>query len=359
MNKPVRILFLVPYPLRRAPSQRFRIELYLGFLQANGISYRIEPFLDKKTWEVLYKNGSTLQKMFGVLKGFLKRLLHVFFVVPQYDYIFIHREAAPIGPPICEFLIGRVFRKKIIYDFDDAIWIPNVGAENRFAHWVKAFWKVKYICRWSYKVAGGNEFLCKYAQNYNNKVLLLPTSVDVEGQHNQLKNQETEKITIGWTGSHSTMKYLDEVVPVLKNLTEEFKIEVLIISNKPPEFEFRGLKYISWREQSEIGDLLKLNIGIMPLEDDSWSEGKCGFKLIQYLSLGIPAVASPVGVNAKIIDQGVNGFLCSTPQEWKQSLRQLITNSNLRKELGRKGREKIVNNYSVQANSEIFLALFR
>lgn len=149
------VLFLVPYPVQKAPSQRFRVELFLPTLRQQGIPFRIETFLDNATWAILYSNASPLKKGWGVFKGFLKRFYVVLFVVPRFQYVFIHREASPIGPPIFEFIISKLWRKKMIYDFDDAIWLPNTTAENKLVAWVKAFWKVSYICRWSYRVAGG------------------------------------------------------------------------------------------------------------------------------------------------------------------------------------------------------------
>src|SRR5688572_15577182 len=164
MSKKKRVLFLVPYPLHRAPSQRFRVELFFPILEQQGVIFQVRPFMDEATWDVLYKSGSPLQKVWGVLKGFIKRIMDVVYLVPQHDFIFIHREASPVGPPIFEFIISKIWRKKIIYDFDDAIWIPNTTNENKIVNWVKAFWKVKYICNWSYKVVGGNAYLCSFAK---------------------------------------------------------------------------------------------------------------------------------------------------------------------------------------------------
>jgi glycosyltransferase involved in cell wall biosynthesis len=358
MAKQKNVLFLVPYPLHRAPSQRFRVELFLPLLVQQGITYKVQAFLDEATWQVLYQNGSPLQKAWGVIKGFLRRTKAMLVDVPRYDYVFIHREASPIGPPIFEFIISKIWRKKIIYDFDDAIWIPNTTNENKIVGWLKAFWKIKYICRWSYKVVGGNEFLCNYARQYNKAVILIPTCVDVAQQHNQLKNQQTGKVVIGWTGSHSTMKFLDEIVDVLKKINQDYGTETIIISNKPPQFRLPGMRYIPWKEETEVADLLQLNIGIMPLEADPWCEGKCGFKLIQYMALGIPAVASPVGVNKDIIDEGADGFLCTTKEPWYNAIATLIEQEQLRMSMGQKGREKIVACYSIQANEGAFLGLF-
>ena len=358
MPDPKKVLFLVPYPLHKAPSQRFRVELYLPLLKKNNIEYRVDCFLDEATWNILYRKSSALRKALGVVKGFARRLFTMIFVAPRYDYVFVHREASPLGPPVFEFIASKILRKKLIYDFDDAIWIPNTSKENSFVNWLKAFWKVKYICSWAYKVAGGNAYLFNYARKYNHHVVLMPTCVDTERQHNSLKDQNTHQIIIGWTGSHSTMNYLDDIVPVLKKIASDFNVGIVIISNKPPQFNFPNLVFIPWKEETEVDDLLRLNIGLMPLKEHKWSEGKCGFKLIQYMALGIPAVASPVGVNKLIIEHGKNGFLCSSEKDWYEALQKLIEDLSLRQSMGRSGRHTIAEHYSIQAKAETFLGLF-
>jgi glycosyltransferase involved in cell wall biosynthesis len=354
----MKVLFILPYPLHKAPSQRFRVEAFFAVLDEAGIFYKTQTFFDESNWNILYAEGFVLRKSLAVINGFLRRAALVFFKAFHYDYIFIHREASPIGPPFFEWFIAKVLRKKIIYDFDDAIWIPNTTKENKMVNWVKAFWKIKYICSWANKISAGNDYLCSYASKYSNRVVLMPTCVDTVKSHNILKNQQTEKVIVGWTGSHSTMMYLDEILPVLKKIAEEFDVKVLIISNKPPTFYMPNMEYISWKEETEITDLSRLNIGLMPLKKDTWSEGKCGFKLIQYLALGIPAIASPVGVNTQIIEEGKTGFLCESENDWYFILKKLICSASLRQEIGRKGREKIIDQYSVQANASIFLGLF-
>ncbi|MGZ5254219.1 MAG: glycosyltransferase family 4 protein [Flavitalea sp.] len=351
-----KVLFLVPYPLHKAPSQRFRVELFFSLLQEHNIEYEVRPFLDLKTWNIIYKKASVFQKIKGVAIGFLKRIKLFIGGLGGFDYVFIHREATPVGPPVVEWMIAKIWKKKIIYDFDDAIWISDT--RSKLMGWMKAFYKVGYICKWSYKISAGNKYLMDYAGQYANQVVMLPTCVDVQNQHNKIKIHKPGKVVIGWTGSHSTLKYLDALVPVLKKITSEYDAEFLVICNQPPAFSFDGLKFISWKEESEIEDLLKIDIGLMPLVPDDWSEGKCGFKLIQYLSLGIPSLASPVGVNINIIEEGMNGFLCSDSASWYASLETLITNHTLRETMGRKGREKILKEFSIQAHSATFLSLF-
>lgn len=353
----MKILFIVPYPHGEAPSQRFRFEQYYPALQQAGIQYEIAPFLDDKTWQILYKPGHKLAKVMGILGGFLRRKL-LMFRVRKFDYVFLHREAAPIGPPIFEWFMAKVLGAKIIYDFDDAIWLPNTSEHNKIAAKLKWHHKVDSICKWAYKVSCGNEYLCNYARQYNSHVVLNPTTIDTVNLHNQLKNQHTDKVVIGWTGTHSTVEYLNELVPVLQKLEQECSFEFRVISNRPPDFELKSLVYIPWNKDTEIADLLQFNFGIMPLTDDKWAQGKCGFKALQYMSLGMPAVVSPVGVNTRIVTDGVDGYLCITPAQWESALRQLVTNETLRAQMGEAARRKIEGHFSVLSNSGNFLSLF-
>ncbi len=353
----MKILFLVPYPIGEAPSQRFRFEQYFGMMRDQGIAFDVSPFLDNESWNVLYAKGKLAAKFFGILRGFFRRIKDVL-LSRDYDYVFIHREAAPLGPPVFEWLIAKLFSKKIIYDFDDAIWLPNVSESNQLFSKIKWYHKVSSICRWSHLISCGNDFLKDYALQFNNKVVVNPTIVNTENHYNKIKEHKRGKTIIGWTGTHSTIQYLNDLLPVLKKLEEENDVEIRIISNAPPNLPLKSLKYIPWKKSSEIEDLLSFDIGIMPLPDDEWAKGKCGFKLIQYLSLGIPAVSSPVGVNGKIIDDGVSGFLCNTHDEWLKALQDLISDPEKRKRFGEKGRQRIISHFSAIANSPLFLRTF-
>jgi glycosyltransferase involved in cell wall biosynthesis len=352
-----RILFLVPYPLGEAPSQRFRFEQYFDALKQRGFEYDVQSFLDDATWKILYKPGNALAKVMGILKGFLRRLL-VFFHLHNYDMVFIHREASPVGPPVFEWLIAKVFDKKYIYDFDDAVWLPNTSATNSFAAKIKWHSKAESICRWAFRCSCGNDFLADYARQFNPNVVVNPTTIDMEHHHNQPKNQNDLPVSIGWTGTLTTMKYLDEIVPVLKELEKEIDFSFIVISNKPPEFTLKGLQFVQWKKETEVEDLLRFHVGIMPLTDDDWSRGKCGFKALQYMSLGIPAIVSPVGVNTKIVDDAVNGFVSNHAATWKKAISDLLSNNELRKQFSTRAIEKIKSNYSVQSNTANFIALF-
>jgi len=354
----MQLLFIVPYPAGKAPSQRFRFEQYLGFLTEAGHTWRMAPFISEATWSILYKPGHTLAKAKGILAGFVRRFL-LLATAAKYDYVFIHREASPIGPPIFEWLLAKVLRKKIIYDFDDAIWIPNTSEANKLVAGVKWHQKVGSICRWAYKVSCGNSYLQAYAKQFNPQAVVNPTTIDTINLHNQVKDQaQSGAFVIGWTGTHSTLRYIDQVVPVLAKLEQEFDFEFRVISNQPPLLPLKSLAYQPWRKDTEIADLLTFNVGLMPLEDDLWAKGKCAFKALQYMALGIPALVSPVGMNTEVVADGVNGYVCATSTDWERALRTLLQDASLRQHLGRAARATVEQRYSVTANRRIFLTLF-
>lgn len=354
-------MFLFPYPLYNSPSQRFRFEQYFEELTKQGIQYTCHSFWDKKGWDILYAKGKYIDKLIFLLFGFFHRF-NTIINVRKTDLVFIHRECAPLGPPVFEWIIAKVLKKRIIYDFDDAIWLPNTSSENKLASFIKWHGKFNAICRWSYRISCGNAYLASVARGFNPNVVINPTTIDTEHLHNpalyDVKKDENF-ITIGWTGTHSTMKYLDEVIPVLRTLEERYSnLRFLVICNKKPHFNLRSLTFIPWSKETEIPDLLKIDIGIMPLVNDAWAFGKCGFKVLQYMALAIPAVASPIGVNAAIIDQGKNGFSCTTNEEWLACLEHLIQQAELRRSIGIQGRKKVVEGFSVASNSANFLGLF-
>lgn len=357
MLKNKKILFIVPYPLAEAPSQRFRFEQYFDRLRELEFQFDVQSFIDEQTWRILYKPGFFVSKAMGILKGFLRRCW-VLFRVFGYDFVFIHREASPVGPPFFEWIIGKVLGKKIIYDFDDAIWLPNTSDHNKIAASFKFHQKTKNICSWSYKVSCGNQYLANYALKFNRHVVVNPTTIDTVNLHNQTIDYSADRIAIGWTGTHSTIQYLDAIIDILAELEQQYQFEFIVISNRQPDFKLKSLRFIPWSKDTEIDDLCKMNIGIMPLEEDQWAEGKCGFKGLQYMSLGIPTIMSPVGVNREIIKDGQNGFLAKSKQEWKEKLERLIQDKSLRKQLGAAGKETILKRYSVLSNQDNFISLF-
>lgn len=352
-----KVLFIVPYPEGEAPSQRFRFEQYFSILKENHIDYHIESFWSKEAWTILYRDGHKITKAIAFISGVFKRFLLLFKIL-DVQLIFIHREALPVGPPIIEFLLSRFFRKKIIYDFDDAIWLANTSKQNYLVSWLKFHEKVKRICRWSWKVSCGNAYLADYARKYNHQIYVNPTTIDTSYHKTENNKSENQILIIGWTGAHSTNKYFESLEPVLEELSKNYHIQIVAISDQKPNVTLDNFTFVSWNKVHEIQQLDKIDIGIMPLDNSVWELGKCGFKALQYMAMEIPTVASDVGVNHQIIEHGVNGFLCNNHNDWLRYLGELISSESLRKSVGQQGRKNVLNSYSVLSNTKLFLSLF-
>jgi glycosyltransferase involved in cell wall biosynthesis len=352
------IVFLVPYPIGNAPSQRFRFEQYIPILQHAGFELHIYPFLDEKVWKILYQPGKFGYKIFKVLQGFIKRKFQLIYCISA-DYVFVHREIAPFGPPIFEWILCKLFRKKVIFDFDDAIWIPNTTPGNKFFSRFKRYENALYLMQHSFKNSCGNHYLQQKAAQFNPNSFYVPTTIDTQKHHNILKqNFNKKQIIFGWTGTLTTMDYLIEILPIMDDLIKKYSFKLLIISNQKPSFKRDYIQFRYWNKETEIEDLLKMDVGLMPLRKDVWSEGKCGFKALQYLALGIPAIASDVGVNAEIVETGKTGYLCQNVADWYKAFEYFITKAEQIQQFSLDCREKIENNYSVQAHQHQFLTLF-
>lgn len=351
-----RLVILTPYPKGEGPSQRFRFEQYLSRLENDGFTIAHHSFLSEKTWKILYSEGLIFKKMTGVLGSFFTRFKTVL-SLKKSDTIFIHREASHLGPPIFEWIIAKVLRRKYIFDFDDAIWLSNSSAANAKFESLKMLWKTKYLIKWADKVSAGNEYLAEYARQFNPNVIVIPTTIDLVNHHNLITDYKHAPVVIGWTGTLTTMQYIERIVPVLIELETQFEFKFRVISNKEPDFKLNSLEYVEWNKSTEIKDLAAIQIGVMPLEDDVWAKGKCGFKALQYMALGIPSVISPVGVNNQIIQNGENGYLVGDLQEWKEALTRLLEDESLRMQIGKAGRKTIEDKYSVNANYAKYLKI--
>lgn len=351
------IYFIVAAPVGISPSQRFRFEHYLDTLRQNNFRYKVSPYFSEKGRKALYSSSNILGKVLAIVKGYGRRIIDLFRIL-NYRFVYIHREAAPVGPPIFEWIVAKVFRKKLIYDFDDSIWVPAMSEYNKKFLSIRYFSKVAKICKWSHKVSVGNPYLKEFGDKYSNNVYVVPTVVNTETIHGSLQIQDTDKPAIGWTGSFSTLMYLDLVLPALQKLQEEVDFTFYVIADKDPALPLRNYKFIPWNKETETEDLLQFHVGLMPLTDDEITRGKCGFKAIQYMALGMPAIVSPVGVNTEIVSEGQDGFICNDINEWKARIRLLLLDTPLRKKMGIAARKKIEAQYSVKAVEALFLSMF-
>lgn len=352
-----KILFLVPYPLEGA-SYRFRVAQYLPFLKKEGYICRVRPFISSEFYKIIYKKGNIVRKFAYFIVSTLNRMVDIIRSL-NYDVIFIHREAFPIGGPIIENIMKR-FKKRIVFDFDDAIYLPVTSKYNNFIENFKKFNRLPKIMAMSDLVIVGNNNLKKYALSFNKNVEVIPTVVDSEVYALKSYNSEKSKIVIGWIGSITTVEYLEEIRGVFERLANIYSnIEIRIVGG---EFPSNGLSLIhnrQWLIDREADEIREFDIGIMPMPDNEWTRGKCGFKAILYMSIGIPAVCSPVGVTKEIIRDGVNGFLAQDKNEWFEKLSILINNFELRKKIGMTGRKDVEEKYSLKIYAPKFLEVIQ
>ncbi len=352
-----KVLFLVAHRPGRSPGQRFRFEQYLDHLRSNGFQCDISYLISQADDALFYTPGKFLAKARIVFKS-IKQRLNDINNASYYDLVFIYREAHMLWFTWFERILHRKGTPMIL-DFDDSIWLNDTSDGNRQLAWLKRPSKTARLVRLSRMALVGNEYLASYARRFNPNVHVVPTTIDTDYYLPQCK-PPIETICIGWTGSSTTLKHLQYVLPVLQAISQKYgeRVKFRVVSNKPLVAELPRLENISWQIDSEVSDLLPIDIGIMPLPDDDWARGKCGFKGLQYMALEIPAIMSPVGVNTEIITDGVNGFLASTEEEWVAKLSALIESPALREKLGKAGRQTVVERYSFESQKDRYVQLF-
>lgn len=353
------VLILCAHRPKRSPSQRYRFEQYLPFLEENGFTFKFSYLLNEKDDVIFYSKGNFLSKVIILIKSFFIRLKDSF-QFKKYDVIFIQREASFLGTSYFE---KRAFRSGayVIFDFDDSIWLADTSPGNKKWEWIKKPEKFYKNVFYAHCVIAGNAYLAEKARSYNKNVVVIPTTINSEWHFPKTEHRNKKLITIGWSGSISTIKHFELLVPVLLKLQEKYpnKLKFKVIGDRYYKHPVLNIEAIEWKENTEVSELNSLDIGLMPLPNDEWANGKCGLKGLSYMACGVPVVMSAVGVNKDIIKNRVNGFLANTDEEWLTILSELIENSELRTEIGNRGRETVVNDYCVKAHKNSYLAIFK
>jgi len=351
----MKILFIVPYSTEGA-SNRFRVEQYLPYLDKEGIEYDIRPFVSSRFYKILYSKKQRAKKIIYFIQSFFNRILDVI-RLRRYDLVFIHREACPFGPPIFEWLIYK-FKKPIIYDFDDAIFLQNYNLANRFYRFLKFPSKTKEIIKMASMVIVPNVFLKEYTGKFNEHVYIIPTPIDTDKF--KIAAKSPNKLVIGWVGSFTTASYLKVVFNAMQQLSKKYDF-VLKVFGAGEIISIPGVKIENhdWHLKEEVEYFQSIDIGIYPLIDTLWARGKAGFKAIQYMAVGVPVVASSVGMVKDFIEDGVNGYLVKTEEEWVEKISKLIEDSNLRRSIGLAGRKTVEEKYSLKLNAFKFLEVIR
>lgn len=353
-----KILFIAPHRLDRAPSQRFRFEQYLNYFRENNFEYTFSFLVSQADDKLFYSKGKLFAKFFLFLKYFFRRVKDVL-RAGKYDVVYIQREMFFIGPPIFEYFL-KFTKTKVIFDFDDSIWLPNVSEANKNLNWLKSYNKTSKIIAYADLVFAGNKYLFDYASQFNKNLKIIPTTIDTNEYVRLITDSVSDMICIGWSGSITTIQHFKFAEPFLKIIKEKYgdKVHIKVIGDKNYRNSDFNVEAMDWNKQDELKELSSFDIGIMPLPDDMWAKGKCGLKGLQYMALEIPTIMSPVGVNEEIIQDGLNGFLASDVNEWVEKISLLIESEKLRQKIGKNARQTVVDKYSLEALKDVYLGVF-
>jgi glycosyltransferase involved in cell wall biosynthesis len=342
----LRVLAPLPYPTGRVPGQRYRIEQWAPGLGRLGIEVTFAPFLDDLAMARLYRPGHLFTKTWATLAGHLRRRAELG-RVSRFNVAWIYREAALLGPPWFERRLARAL--PLVFDFDDALWLPAASPANAWARRLKPRGKTDELCRLARCVVTGNETLAAFARLRSARVSVVPSTIDAVAYPLRAR-QPNPRPVVGWTGSVTTLPYLEALVPALRALRGRVDFELCVVGAEPAPGAFAGLdlRVLPWRAATEADDLRAFDVGLMPLPDDAWSRGKCGMKALQYMALAIPPVVSPVGVNATLVEDGVSGLHARDDAGWVEALARLLADPALRARLGAAARRTVEQGYTAE-----------
>lgn len=329
---------------QRAASTRYRFTQYFPALREAGYQCELSPLLDD---DYLTGRFAGRLPLASLVRAGIRRWRDLL-RAGDFNVVALNYEAFPYLPAIYERVLAT--QAPIVFDIDDAIF-------HRYdlRPWLRPFLgrKIARIARLSRVAIAGNDYLAEHLQFGKNDVRVIPTVVDTT-LYRPVPARAGAVPVIGWIGSPSTGEYLEAVVPAIREACAGGRARFVVVGAGKKPF-LAGAENREWAEEREIPDVQSFDIGVMPLPDDPWSRGKCGFKLIQYMACGLPVVASPVGVNTKIVKPGETGFLCSTNEEWAKALKELVASEELRKKLGAAGRASAEADWSLQRWSWSFV----
>lgn len=326
-----------------AASTRQRLLQYLPALGAAGIDVEWHPLLGDDYVRGLTRGARSPKA--AIARRYVDRMRQLVRVRGA-DLIWVYAELFPYLPAMFERLAFAA-RAPVVYDFDDAFFHQYDEARRPLVRRMLAG-KLEPLLRGAAACACGNAYLRDYADRFCDRTVILPTVVDTDA-YRPAPAERGGAPVIGWIGTPSTWAYVRPVLPLLAALAAERGIRVSVVgAGAAAEADrFDGLDLVDWREETEVAEVQRMDVGIMPLPDEAWARGKSGYKLVQYMACGLPVVASPVGVNADIVMQGETGFLARTPAEWRDALAALLDDAALRRRMGDAGRRRAEARYSL------------
>ena len=349
----VRLLVLTRYG-RLGASSRLRSYQYVPHLVASGVDLHIAPMLGDDYVSGLYAGRVPV---WSVLQSYLARITSIVGAT-GYDVVWVEKEMLPWVPAFIE--IGLLHRSiPLVADFDDAAFHRYDLHHSTLVRGLLGQ-KIDQVMRRAALVLVGNEYLADRARKAGaSRVEYIPTVVDTERYSPIAPCEHTNELVVGWIGSPATVKHLRAIGAALQGTLGGLAARVVAVGANPEQLTGLSIEARPWSERTEVDEVRSFDIGIMPLPDEPFERGKCGYKLIQYMACGKPVVASPVGVNSSIVEHGVNGFLATSPSEWQEALSTLAGDPELRERMGMAGRKQVEAHYSLGVTAPRVEALLR
>ncbi len=353
-----RILVLTPYLYGTTPGPRSSFELWEPILSQADIHLDYAEFETEELHKVIREGGHVARKVAAMVEAYV-RFLSKLGDVRQYDAVLVNREATLIGPALIERWITRR-GTPLIYWIDDPLYIPYRSRANGALSYLKFFGKVKTLCKISTAVMTNFVSHTEFARRYNARVWEIPSLVDGDRYSGWMPSDGGlgQPVCVGWSGSATSAINLAEIERPLRVLGAREDIALHLIGAR--KSDLAGVAHTSqrWDAQTEVEDLRRLDVGLVPLIDHPWAPHKFYLKLVQYMALGIPPVASPMGSNPIVIEHGKSGFLARDQDEWLRTLARLVEDRDLREAIGKRAAEVAHQRYTVQANAERIVSAF-
>jgi glycosyltransferase involved in cell wall biosynthesis len=353
----MRVLALTSYPIEAAAT-RFRLQQFVAPLAARGITLDIHPFLTSRQFQELYRRDAAVRVAAGLLKSGVQRVFELV-EARTVDVVLIQREAMLLGPPLIEWVLTHGLGKPMVLDLDDATYVsyesPTYGTLSRALKW---FSKTDDLIKWATIVICGNRSIAEYAGSKGARTRIIPTVVDTEIFKPVAREDAPGPLVLGWIGTHSTFPYLESIFPVLSSLADGFEFRLKIVGSGRDRISVPGvtIENLGWVMDREVRDFQTIDVGLYPIDaklySGRWAQGKSGFKAVQYMAVGVPFVATPVGGSAEIGEPEVTHFFASTNDEWYRSLECLMSDRDRRREMGSAGRAHALLHYGLEDQAD-------